>query len=228
MDKNTAARPAGAAQTITLLIEISRLDTLYRDLYFQRAYELMETLLPQSSFARMKQEIASIVLFEKQLRAAINRGDWTSTRELTERIRAIQGSAAAVGEWMKYGEALYDSAAEIPMDAFSPGLHVFAGGSAQMLQEWRDRAIEILSSLKRKDDSRKDFYARRESDFEALSIAASADQPEEKKARLTTGQLQREALEALDAGNLSQLDQVVSKRIEKPAEQEAKLESAEE
>src|SRR5262249_12521264 len=155
--------------------------------------ELMEPMLSQTGYAQVKESLASIEWLEKQLRAAINRGDWTRTRELTERIRGIQGSAAAVGEWMKYGEALYDGAADVPMDAFSPGLHVFTGGSPQMLQEWRDRAIEILSSLKRKDDSRKDFYARRESDFGALSIAASADQPEEKKASVTTGQLQREA-----------------------------------
>ena len=45
MNKNTAAQPASAAQTISLLLELSRLDTLYRDLYFQRAHQLIEPLL---------------------------------------------------------------------------------------------------------------------------------------------------------------------------------------
>ena len=71
-------------------------------------------------------------------------------------------------------------------------------------------------------------HSCRESDSEALSIAAPADQPEQKKAKATPAQLQCVALEALEAGNLSELDQVVMKLMEKPAEQEAKQESAEE
>jgi hypothetical protein len=212
-----------AAQTIPLLVEISRLDTLHRDLYFQRAHELLEPMLSQSAYARMKEALASIVLAEKQLRAAIERGNWSRSRELTERIRGIQGSAEASREWMKHGEAFYDSTADIPIDPFSPGLHVFVGGATQKLQEWQKRAIEILSTLKRIDVPKKDFYARREGDFEALSITAPAGQPEE-KTMTTAVQLQREALEALDAGNLSSLDQMISKLMEKPVGQEAKQE----
>jgi hypothetical protein len=225
MDKNTAAKPASAAQTISLLLEISRLDTLYGDLYFQRAHQLIEPLLSQSAYARLKQGLASIVLVERQLRAAVELGEWSRARELTERIRGIQGAAAASAEWMKYAEALYDGAADIPIDPFSPGFHVFAGCSAQKLQEWRDRAIAILSTLRRTDDSKKDFYARRESDFEALAIAAPADVPKENAAKANTGQLKLEALEALDKGNLSQLDQVVIKLMEKSVAKKAEQES---
>ena len=228
MDKNTAASPASVAQTISLLTEISRLDTLHRDLYFRRAHELMESILSPSAYARMKEGLASIEWLEKQLRSAIERGDWSRSLELTARIRGIQGGAAASAEWMKYAEALYDGAADIPIDPFSPGFHVFAGCSAQKLQEWQDRAISILSTLRRADDSKTDYYARRHSDFEALSIAVAADLPEQNAAKANTGQLQREVLEALDQGNLSQLDQVVIKLMEKSvakkAEQESKAE----
>lgn len=44
---------------------------------------------------------------------------------------------------------------------------------------------------------------------EALSIAAPADQPEQKKAKPSPEQHQRGALEALEAGNLSELEQMV-------------------
>jgi hypothetical protein len=175
----------------------------------------------------MKQDRASIGLLERQLRAAVERGEWSRTRELTERIRRIQGAAAASAEWMKYAEALYDGAADIPIDPFSPGFHVFAGCSAQKLQEWQGRAIAILSTLRRTDDSKKDFYARRESDFEALSIAAPADLPKENAPKANTGQLKLDALEALDKGNLSQLDQVVIKLMEEPAAEKVEQESAE-
>jgi len=226
MGKNTGARPASNLQTVSLLLEVSRLDTLYRDIYFQRARELMDPILSQSSYSRVKEGLASIALVEKQLRASIERGDWARSRELTERIRGIQGSAAASGEWMRLGEALYDGAADIPIDPFSPGLHVFVSGSAQKLQEWQDRAIEILATLKRTDGSKKAFYARRGDDLHALSIMAPTDQQEEKKATTSPAQLQREALDALESGNLSDLDQLVLKLMEKPVAQEANQESA--
>jgi hypothetical protein len=227
MDKNTAAKPASAAQTISLLLEISRLDTLYGDLYFQRAHQLIEPLLSRSAYARLKHGLTSIVLVERQLHAAVERGEWSRARELTERIRGIQGAAAASAEWMKYAEALYDGASDIPIDPFSPGFHVFAGCSAQKLQEWRDRAISILLTLRRTDDLKKDFYARRESDFEALSIAAPANLPEENAAKANTGQLKLEALEALDKSNLSELDEVVIKLMEKSVAKKVDQESTE-
>jgi len=71
MSKKTAAKPANVSQTIFHLMEISKLDTLYRDLYFQRAQELLDTLLPCSTYEGIKQKMASIDSVERQLRAAV-------------------------------------------------------------------------------------------------------------------------------------------------------------
>lgn len=226
MDKSTAGTLAKAAQHIPLLVEISRIDTLYRDLYFQRARELMKSILSESAYVGMKEGLASMALIERQLRAAIERGDWPKSQELTERIRSIQKAATTGSERMKYGEALYEGAAAVPIDPFSPGFHVFVGGSLQMLQQQQHRAIEILSALKRIDTSNSGFFARRESDFGALSIAAPANEPEKKRATAIPAQLQVEALQALDAGDLSRLNEVVSKLAQKPVDLEAKQESA--
>lgn len=184
----------------------------------------MEPMLSQTAYAQMKEELASIGWIQKQLRAAIERGDWSRSRELTERIRGIQSTATANGEWMKYAEGLYDGAADITIDPFSPGLYIFAGGSTQEFQLRQKRAIEILSMVKRTDDLKIGFYARRHSDFEAFSIKGPADQQEEKEAMATLAELQQEAIDAFDAANLS-LDQAILQLMEKPAEQESKLAS---
>jgi len=225
MSKTKPALNQDAGQTISRLLEISKLDTLYRDLYFQRARELMEPIFSYLSYALMKESLASLGWVEEQLRAAVGRGDWAKTRELTERIRGIQASAAASSQWIRLGETLYDGAADIPIDPFSPGLHVFTGGSPQKLRERQDQAMEILSALAHADASKKDFYARRSADFQALAIKAPTDQQEEKKQAATSAQLQQEALEALESGNLAQLDQIAQKLIERSATQETKKES---
>lgn len=226
MAKNAAAKPASVQQTISHLLEISKLDTLYRDIYFQRAGELMETVLTRSTYTQIKEGAASLGWVERQLRSAVERGDWGRVRELTERIRTLKGSAAAMGEPMRLGEELYDGAADIPIDPFSPGMNVFIGGSAGRLGEWQDQAIRILGTLERADSSKKDFYGRRGADFKSLSIKASAEPTEEKKAAVAgPAELQQEALDALESGDLSQLDRVVQKLMEKPEKPETKKET---
>src|ERR1044072_2073677 len=177
----TKSAPEGDIQTISRLVEISKLDTLYRDIYFYRAYELIDPMLSYSTYARMKESIASLGWVENQLRAALERSDWTKARELTERIRGIKASAAVGDNCVRLGEALYDAAWDIPIDPFSPGLHVFVGGSPQKLYEWQGRAVELLSLLARTDASKKAFYTRRGADFQSLSIKAPAGQQEEKR-----------------------------------------------
>ena len=85
----------------------------------------------------------------------------------------------------------------------------------------RDRAIQVLSILKRTDASREDFYVRRLGSLQALRIR-STEQREEKQPTTTPAVLQQQALEMLASGNLSQLDQLLQKIIEKPDSQETK------
>src|ERR1051325_6658634 len=120
MSKAKSTLKGGAAQTVSRLLDIGKLDPLYRDLYFQRAHELMEPMFSYATYARMKESLASLAWVEQQLRAAVGRGDWSRTRELTEQIRGIQAAATTNGEWIKLGEALYDTE-DVPIDPFSPG-----------------------------------------------------------------------------------------------------------
>src|SRR3982751_4680930 len=111
----TKSAPEGDIQTISRLVEISKLDTLYRDIYFHRAYELMEPMLSYSTYARMKEGIASLGWVEDQLRATLERGDWAKARELTERVRGIKASAAVSDDRVRLGEVLYHDAWDIPI-----------------------------------------------------------------------------------------------------------------
>ena len=231
MSKPKSAAQESAAQTASRLLEISKLDTLYRDLYYQRAQELIEPLLSYSTYTHLKENQASLGWVEKQLRAAVGRSDWAKAQELTDRIRGIQ-SAALSGELVRLGEALYEGAADIPIDPFSPGLHVFVGGTPQKLREWQSKAQDVLSTLARVDAAKKDFYGRRTADFQALSIAAPSEEEEkkgkkeEKQPVASPAQLQQAALEALEAGNLAQLEKLVQQLRDQPVVQEVKQESA--
>jgi hypothetical protein len=229
MSKKTAAKPANVSQTIFHLLLISKLDTLYRDLYFQRAAELMDTLLNRTGYDSLKQKMASIGSIERQLRAAVERGDWERAQALTESIRTIKAAQAISAEGIRLGESVYDGLADIPIDPFSAGLNIFAGAAGRNLQESADKAIETLAILDRADSaySKKGFYAGRRADFQALEVTAQTTQKEEKTKPAEPAKLQQEALIALDAGDLTQLDQVVKKLMAGTGAQETKQEFAE-
>src|SRR5262249_17174263 len=222
-------KPANVSQTIFHLLLIGKLDTLYRDLYLQRAAELMDTLLNRTTYDGLKQRMASIGSIERQLRAAVERGEWTRAQALTESIRTIKAAAAANAEGMRLGEFVYDGLADIPIDPFSPGLNIFAGAAGRNLQESADKAIETLATLERTDSSYsgKSLYTRRGADFQALELTAQTAKKEEQKKSAGPAQLQQEALSALDAGDLTQLDEVVKKLMSGTGARETKQESAE-
>src|SRR5688500_13649579 len=92
-------------EMISSLVEISKLDTLYRDLFFQRALELMDTVLSQDAYMNVKASAASLGMREQQLRGAIERGEWKKTAELTERVRRIRESVARASQSMQLAEA---------------------------------------------------------------------------------------------------------------------------
>ena len=76
------------------LIEISKLDTLFSDLYLQRARALLGTFFSMGSYLQLKENKAEIPWVEKQLRAGVERNDWKRCTELTERLRKLREKTA--------------------------------------------------------------------------------------------------------------------------------------
>jgi hypothetical protein len=226
MSKTVTAQKDAAITTVRRLVDVAKLDVLYRDLYFQRARTLLDPLLSRSSYSYLKENLASLTWVERQLRAAVERGDWKRSQELTEHAVRTRASATANAELMKLGEEVYDGITEVVIDPFSVGFHVFTGGSTEKLLESRNEAIQALTALERADPEKKDFYARRRADFQSLSIKAGIDQPAEVKAVKGPAELQQEALSALESGDLSLLEKVVQKLMNKPAATATKQESA--
>jgi hypothetical protein len=136
-------------QTISELIEVSKFDTLYRDLYLQRARELMSTTLSEAAYTNIKQGTAELGLLEHQLRASIEQGNWKRACEFTDRVSQIRKTAAAKSASIGLADVVYDKSTNVPMDPFSPGFHVFLNASTETLREWGGHALEILSRLGR-------------------------------------------------------------------------------
>jgi hypothetical protein len=123
---------------------------------------------------------------------------------------------------MRIGESVYEGLADIPIDPFSPGFHIFVGGSKERLLELRHRAVAVLKQLQSKDLPRKDFYVRREDDFKSLEVRTPQTEKQETKTTVDPGQMRQDALTALESGNLEQLDTLVRRLMQKPEAKEEK------
>ena len=126
------------------LTEISKLDTLYRDLYLQRARALLGTFFGQGSYNQLKQNSAQIPWIEQQLRAGVERGDWKRCTELTERLRQLRASVAGGSQFAKLAETVYERAADVSIDPFASGLNVFVGAAPETLVGSRTEPISCI------------------------------------------------------------------------------------
>lgn len=210
-------------EIVSHLVEMGEIDTLYRDLYLQRARGLMGSIISHDSYNFIKESVASLGLAERQLRAAVQRGDWKRTNELSERIRSIKHSAEK-GADLDLAEAVYDKLSVVPIDKFSSGFYAFFDMTPQALDGLRKHAMDVLISLKTTDPAHSDFYERRRADFESLVIGEQAEKKEETEKVDIVG-LRQKALDAVDAGDLAQLDEVM-KMMEEAEKASDKEESA--
>ena len=208
MSKVALASKETIITTVERLIEISNLDTLFRDLYIHRARALLTTFFSAGSYLHLKENRAEIPWVEKQLRVGLERSDWKRCSELTERLGQLREKVNAGSQFAKLAETVYERASDISIDPFSSGLNVFVGATNEVLQSSRAQAINTLHFLERSDQERREFYTRRIADFEKLSIATV--EVVQQKERVDAGQLQQAALSALDAGDLSRLNQMIA------------------
>lgn len=224
------AVPSAKDNTVTVveqLIETAKLDTLYRDLYLQRARTLLAPLFSRGSYLRLKENMAQIPWLEQQVRAGVERGDWTRCADLTARLREVRSAVEGASQFAKAGETLYERAADVSIDVFSTGLNVLCGVPTENLVGLRGEALHLLLNLQRSDPDMKDFYAHRLSDFKQLSVTTPDVSETVDQKRVDAGQLQQAALGALDAGDLSKLDQILASFGQQPESKQRQEQSIE-
>ena len=212
MSKAVQQSKENTLTTVARLCEVSALDTLFKDLYLQRARALLSTVFSRGSYDAFKQNSAQIPCVEQQLRASVERSEWQRVSQLTERLRELRASVAAGSQTSKLGETVYEQAADVPIDVFASGFNVLVGADGETLNERRNEAVSTLAALQRLDPEKSAFYGRRIADFKRLSIkgGGAGAAKEDKDERMDASQLQSAALSALDAGDLSKLEQMIA------------------
>jgi hypothetical protein len=192
---------------VSALIEIGNVDTVYRDVYLDRARALLATVLPFEEFRRIEQEQAELATLPVMIARAVERGEWPRVKELSTRSDALRRSGDTVRRRMELARHVY-AVSDVKLDPFSPGLLPFARVAAKELPALRTRAVEHLTVLERADAPWKDFYEARRAAVQAL-VLTTASESETPAASIDPRQAAQHALKSGDMGALARLADTV-------------------
>jgi hypothetical protein len=195
----------GPLEAVSMLIEVGKADTVYRDVYLGRARSLLEGVLSPEDFRRYEQQQAQLGELPVAIARAVERGDWPAVKELSGRAQTLRQAAGKRGV-IETAREVY-AVADVRLDPFSPGLLPFVRLPTRDLAALRARVVEQLTALERLDAPWRDFYDGRRAALRALVVAAA--KPGSSAAPVDAGADPRKAAaDALKQGDMKRLEKL--------------------
>jgi len=200
------AQDAGALKVVGLLLEVAKLDTVYRDDHLRRARQLLGPSLDETAYRAIgSTETEMNELMARSRTAALHR-NWAEAAKLSERIDGLRQRQVRMGSLANIGKEVYE-AGMVVFDPFSPGKHL--GAHAQAAQAAaRTQVMAALASLAKTDDGNAAFYEKRRSYFFALEVQSAG--ASEKGPQRNRAQAEQLALEAAERGDVSALQRLAT------------------
>jgi hypothetical protein len=201
-----AARTASKVDPLELVAELTdtgNIDTVYRDVYLQRARTFMAGVLSIQEFRRVEQEKAEIATMPVRIGRALEKADWPRVKELSSIGEALRRSVEGKQGQLETARGVY-AVTDIRLDPFSPGLLPFTRLAAKNLPALRTEATEHLASLERADAPWKDFYSGRRAALQALTVTTS-ESPATGVVSMDPREAAQRALKAGDMRGLAKL-----------------------
>jgi hypothetical protein len=198
-----ASSAVDALGLVSHLVDAGNVDTVYRDVYLQRARALMAGVLSIDEFRRLEQETAELTTLPLLVGRALERGDWARVKELSSRSEMLRRSVEGSRRQMDTARGVY-VVTDVRLDPFSPGLQRFIRVAAKDLPGLRTRTVEHLGALERADAPWASFYSGRRAALRALSLA-SVEASSAAAAAVDPREAAQRALKAGDMKGLARL-----------------------
>ena len=199
------------------LLEAGRTDTVYRDLYLERAYALLGALLPHSEYLRLKYSKVEIDDLLRQVAPALERQEWVKVKDLTGRIRVLRQMVEEKHVLSDLAGKIYEPM-DVPLNPFDPGLQAVLAVSKQDPSHLRDSVVVILATLEKEDPVWRDFYARRRAYFQGLTLAPlKVDKLDNTNENIDPAQIRKQARWALENRDISSLERLAEEMLKQKA-----------
>jgi hypothetical protein len=195
---------------VSLLVEVSNVDTVYRDVYLGRAGALLTPTLSAEGFHRLEQQQVELAALTTPLGRALEKANWPVVRDLSQRAAGLKKTAEEMKKVFEIGRGVY-AAADVQLDPFSPGLQQLTRVPATDLPALRMRVTEQLTVLTQADASWKDFYTARRAAIK--SRAGRAAEQASVAGGASTADAREAAALALKAGDMERLARLADDAI---------------
>jgi hypothetical protein len=193
-----------ASAVMTALIEAGNIDTVYRDVYLNRARTVLAPVLSLEDFHRLEQERAALAELPLTIARALDKGNWSLVKELSERAQTLKHAIDDKGGLLQTARSIYD-VRDVRLDPFSPGLEPFTRTARRELPTLRRRMLDLLETLERADVAWKDFYGARRRAFQAWSQTGAELETATTSSPMDALESARQALKAGDLNRLAAL-----------------------
>jgi hypothetical protein len=199
------ATDTNTTKMVGLLVEASKLDTVYRDLYLKRARQLLSPILDESAYRAIGSAESQIEDLMRRSRSAALQRDWGQAAELSAKADGLRQRKAAMGKLADVGKELYEGDTVV-FDPFSPGKHLGQQSEAKQ-PALRTQLVNTLASLGKLDPSLSAFFEKRRGYFSGLEMA-SPGASQKKGGQRNRAQVEQLALEAAERGDSAALQKL--------------------
>jgi hypothetical protein len=198
-----------ASAVMTALIEAGNIDTVYRDVYLDRARTVLARVLSLEDFHRLEQERAALAELPLTIARALDTANWSLVKELSERAQTLKHAIDDKGGLLQTARSIYD-VRDVRLDPLSPGLEPFTRIARRELPTLWKRVLGLLETLARTDVAWNDFYGARRRAFQARP---QTDAELETVATSSPTDALESARQALKAGDLKRLAALAGAQI---------------
>ncbi|HET9534433.1 MAG TPA: hypothetical protein VFP43_03690, partial [Mesorhizobium sp.] len=109
MAKDVKAKDANTLKIVGLLVEVAKLDTVYRDIHLRRARELLSSTLDEIAYRAIGSTGEEIDDLVRRSRTAVLHREWTQASELSARIESQRQWLAKMRNLAVMGKDVYDA-----------------------------------------------------------------------------------------------------------------------
>ena len=213
MESTETPQRAAARKAADELDALVRVDTVFGDLYHQRARELLGPHLGEADFRALSRAQTEADLLPDRIRGAMAIQDWKMVQEQSARLASLKRRLQETQEIRAVAQRVYDLD-DVLVDPFSPGLRALAGVPSGALPGLRDAGLRRLEQLRAVDPGWSEVYQSRAQALRGVAVDGGDGMPAAEDGAPV--QLETQALQALARGDLKAV-QEISERLQRGA-----------
>jgi hypothetical protein len=149
---------------VGLLVQAADADTLYRDLYLERACLYLTKVFPEAQYRHLLAGKSRIDALVHDTQAAVRREDWAKVSELSAQADGLRRDMQAHAAASKLAASVYDAPA-VAVDPFSAGLTALSRIKGATPAALRGSLIAVFDELAKADPECSNLYSERRSRF---------------------------------------------------------------